>query len=521
MSADVDYSQIHIESTLPKPWEQEQTFNDVLYDWMSRAPWLAISAAAHLLVFFILMAIPWDQFRNRDDKKIQASLQQAPEELFEEPEPEEIEEEIEEEPIEEPILKDAEISDHNEEDVDQDFEQTEGDPDFLSDSPFDSDAFNDVIGIGGGAGGKFGGRFGGRRNLRAAGGSGTEQALKDGLEWLKNHQSEDGSWDSDGFMGECGKIGSTVCDGPGGPTHDVGLTGLALLAFLGDGNTTSQGPYKEVVARGVKWLREQQDPDTGLLGEKSAHDFIYDHALGALALSEAYYFSKSPLLKSTAQKAVNYITLARNPYGAWRYDVPPIGDNDTSVTGWMIFVLASARDAKLEVDPAAFDGALSWIEEVTDPATGRVGYDAFGSLSSRTPANEHYPREKGEAMTSVGLLCRIFLGQDPDQVDILKKHADLLKRTPPLWDPEGFGCDMYYWYYGTYAMFQMGGSWWKAWNEAMKTAILPPQRKEGDEKGSWDPVGPWGYAGGRVYSTALMTLCLEVYFRYSKVLGAR
>ncbi|MGK0218771.1 MAG: hypothetical protein ACI9HE_002266, partial [Planctomycetota bacterium] len=58
-------------------------------------------------------------------------------------------------------------------------------------------------------------------------------------------------------------------------------------------------------------------------------------------------------------------------------------------------------------------------------------------------------------------------------------------------------------------------------NKAMKPAVLSSQRREGHQKGSWDPVGPWGYSGGRVYSTALMVLCLEVYFRYAKVLGAR
>ena len=40
-------------------------------------------------------------------------------------------------------------------------------------------------------------------------------------------------------------------------------------------------------------------------------------------------------------------------------------------------------------------------------------------------------------------------------------------------------------------------------------------------EGSWDPLDPWGEEGGRVYSTALMVLCLEVYFRYGKVLGSR
>ncbi len=515
-----EYSDIHIETTLPKPWEHETTFNDVLYDWMGRAPWLAISAAAHLLLYFILAAIPWEQLSSEKQRTLQASLQQAPEEAFEEPE-EIIEPEEDVQAIEEPILKDAEIADHNEEDTQEDFESVRGDPDQLSDAPFDGDAFNDVIGIGGGAGGKFGGRFGGRRNLRA-GGAGLEQALKDALEWLKAHQSLDGSWDCDGFSGNCGKIGTTTCGGPGGATHDVGVTGLALLAFLGDGNTTTQGEYKEVVIRGIAWLKEQQDPDTGQIGERSGHNFIYDHALAALAICEAYYFSKSPLIKQTAQQAINYIVTARNPYSAWRYDVPPVGDNDTSVTGWMVFALASAKDAGLEADyKSAFDGALSWIDEVTDPASGRVGYDSFGSLSSRTPGNEHFPREKGEAMTAVGLLCRVFLGQKPDETPIMHKHAELLKSKPPLWDPEGFGCDMYYWYYGTYAMYQIGKPYWPVWEKAMKPAVVDSQRRDGDEKGSWDPIGPWGYEGGRVYSTALMTLCIEVYFRYAQVLGAR
>ncbi len=507
-----DYSDIHIETTLPKPWEEETTFNDILYDWMSRAPWMVISLAAHLLAYFILASIPWRAFLGGEEKIIEASLQQTPEEEFEEPE-EEIEEEVEEEEPEEPVLQDSEVE--TTEDI-----ETETDTDFLSDSPFDSDAFNDVIGIGGGAGGKFGGRMGKGKGKYKRAGSAVEQALKDALEWLKHHQSEEGYWGGESFPNECGKIGSNVCDGAGHATHDVGLTGLCLLAFMGDGNTTNQGEYQEVVRRGIGWLKDQQG-ESGLLGEETTHDFIYDHSLATLAITEAYYFSKSPLIKRTAQKAIDYIQRARNPYTAWRYDVPPLGDNDTSITGWMIFALASAKDAKLKVDPAALEGAMSWIDEASDPTTGRVGYDSFGSQSSRTPVNEHFPREKGEAMTAVGLLCRIFMGQNPKDDDILIKHADLLMRVLPEWDPDGFGCDMYYWYYGTYAMFQLGGKHWKSWEQAMRPAILDNQRHDGDEKGSWDAAGPWGYVGGRVYSTALMTLCIEVYFRYAQVLGAR
>src|SRR5210317_1309578 len=89
-----------VESTIPKPWEEEESFNDVLYDWMSRAPWLAISAAAHLVVFLIIQAIPWNLFGNDGDTEINASIEQAPEEVVDDP-PEEPEEEIEEEETEE------------------------------------------------------------------------------------------------------------------------------------------------------------------------------------------------------------------------------------------------------------------------------------------------------------------------------------------------------------------------------------------------------------------------------------
>ena len=432
-----------------------------------------------------------------------------------------LEEEIEEEETEEePILEDYEVSDHNETDTNEEFMESEGDPDMNADSPFDDKAFNDVLGIGGGAGGKYGGRMGGSRNLRAAGGSGTEQALKDGLEWLKNHQDEDGKWDSDDFMKH--DPPDDQCTGPGDPNHDVGNTGLALLAFLGDGHTMRRGQYKDVVSAGMKWLRNQQDPETGLLGEQIGHAYLYDHSIATLALCEAYYFDKSPLLKTTAQKAINLITRARNPYGAWRYDYPPTGENDTSVTGWMIFALKSAEEGKLKIDKEAFVGGMNWLDEMTDPGTGRCGYDETGSPSSRVEGiNDDYPEDTGEAMTAVALLCRFFMGQDPKEDAVMKQHAELLRKTLPEWDPKKKANDMYYWYYGSYAMYQMGDPYWKDWNRAMKPAVLESQRKDGAHKGSWDPIGPWGYAGGRVYSTALMVLCLEVYFRYAKVLGAR
>jgi hypothetical protein len=516
-----DSLSVHVESSLPKSWEVEHTFHDTLYAWMARAPWLAISGAAHGIIILVMWMIPWELLKDDGGVIIKSGTELAEAEEFIDPPPEEPPEELEQEPTEEPVFQDAEISDHNETPNEQDFEKSLGEQDQLSDSPFVGKGDNPVIGIGANGGGPYGGR-GGRKNLTNLGGGGTEAIVTHGLEWLRWHQSPDGSWDSDGFMANCGHIQpGMTCDGAGESSHDVGLTGLCMLAFLGNGNTTREGPYKEQVAKAIKWMKDQQDVDTGLYGSRVGHAYMYDHTIATLAMCEAYYFSRSPLLKRSAQEAINYVSRARNPYGAWRYDVAP-GDNDTSVTGWAVFAMKSAEEGHLEIDEEAFVGAAQWIDEVTDQATGRTGYDTVGSASSRVPGlNDQYPTDKGEAMTAVAILSRVFMGQEVSKMPVVDKGADLLKAHLPEWDAEGFNNDIYYWYYGSYALFQLGGPRWEAWNKAAKKALVENQRQDGDLKGSWDPKDAWGHAGGRVYMTSLAVLCLEVYFRYARVLGGR
>ena len=78
--------------------------------------------------------------------------------------------------------------------------------------------------------------------------------------------------------------------------------------------------------------------------------------------------------------------------------------------------------------------------------------------------------------------------------------------------------DYYRWYYATLAMFQMGDTYWKKWNEALKTALCTTQQKGGCEDGSWDPATVvFGLKGGRLLSTAMGCLSLEVYYRYAPV----
>jgi hypothetical protein len=169
--------------------------------------------------------------------------------------------------------------------------------------------------------------------------------------------------------------------------------------------------------------------------------------------------------------------------------------------------IKSAKIAGLKVNEESFQGAMTRLREITDMNDyGKVGYTAKGN----------YPYGKGFAMTSVGMASYMFLGVKPTD-PMIQMQADLLVQEPPKWEPNcGVGGVQYFyhWYYATLAMFQVGGNHWKTWNKALKETLLTNQRKGGDEDGSWDFDAGWGPTGGRVYSTALGALCLEVYYRY-------
>ncbi len=354
----------------------------------------------------------------------------------------------------------------------------------------------------------------------------TAAVVADALRWLSAHQSPSGAWEAEGFPRWCDgqpATAATPSPGTGRAQYDVGVTGLALLAFIRGGWTGKpDGPYAKPVADGLAWLVKSQDAE-GCFGKRSTGHFVYNHAIAARAVVEAYGKARSETLKAPAQKALDFIAIARNPYFAWRYGVKP-GDNDTSVTGSMMRAIGSAgavdeddrragRPPTFALDTDAFEGAKSLIEKMTDPESGRVGYHARGSGPMR-PAElvDRFPPERSEAMTAVGMLVRILIGQDPKREEMILKGAKLCEKALPTWNPNDGSIDMYYWYFATPALKRVGGAVWRTWAAAMRTAAEAGQVKAGDvcgTRGSWDPLDPWGADGGRVYSTAMMALCLE------------
>lgn len=344
-----------------------------------------------------------------------------------------------------------------------------------------------------------------------------ESAIDNALDWLRDHQHEDGSWDAATYAvagaahereGDYTNADGTD-DQPGWAATRVGVTAWAILAYLGDGHTHSEGDYRETVKTGLRYLRAVQDND-GCFGPRDDSYFIICHALATTAFGEAYALTGSAILKGPTQRGVDFLLLAQNADGrgrhGWRYGIKP-GDNDTIVTGWCAMALYTARLAELEVPVEAFEGAMRWIEDVTDPNTNITGFITRGGATARlSVAADFKANPECEAVSAVLRMLLPGANDDPvaDQLEHIAGHL-------PTAD-DALEVDYYYWYWGTLAT-ALGKDVWKRWWPTAGTTLLDMQRADEENAatfGSWDPVDAWSPAFGRVYATALNTLSLQI-----------
>jgi hypothetical protein len=312
----------------------------------------------------------------------------------------------------------------------------------------------------------------------AAEGTPVEQALH----WLVQQQGESGEWGAD--------------KGP----STIGLTGLSLLALIANGAKMHSGPHWKSVQRGVEWLKSQQ-AETGLIGTASNRTFLYSHAIATIALIEAARVTEFEPLRPVVERAVRYIEDARNPGATWRY-FPRDGDNDTSVTGWMILALNAARNFGLKVGDESLREPLAWLQRLTDGASGETGYTKLGEGSSREmTVAERFPASKTRAMTASALLARQMLGEP---ASAQRKSVASILELPPVWNEKDGSIDFYYWFFATHSLARVGGADWTTWRRAIAAALRKGQLADG----SFKACDPWSSDGGPVYATVLCALCL-------------
>lgn len=328
----------------------------------------------------------------------------------------------------------------------------------------------------------------------------TEAAVKAGLKWLADNQSADGRWDPRVHgAGIDAKVQGRDRQNAGSHS-DTAMTGLALLAFLGSGHTHLDGPYRDDVRRGLEFLAQSQAADGNLGGEAVAFEFMYCHAIATCALSEAYGMTRDRRLYEPVQRAINYTVAAQDPKGGgWRYKPGDAGD--TSQLGWQLMSLKSAELAGIPMSETTRQGAIRFLQS--------VGSGQYGGLASYRPGEM-----TSRSMTAEALVCWQFLGIDREH-PACNEAADYVVGELP-----GDGIyNLYYWYYATLGTYQLQDVHWRQWNDALRDALVSRQVKEGPLAGSWDTGALWAGHGGRVYTTALASLTLEVYYRFLPIYG--
>ncbi len=349
----------------------------------------------------------------------------------------------------------------------------------------------------------FGGRSAATRDklLKMFGGTiKSEQAVRNALRWLAARQAADGSWSFDHR-----RKNDRHRDHQAGSLKNcrIGATALALMTFLGAGETQKHGMYMDRVENGLKYLvgHAVKVPEgydlRGRIGPNhnqvpGGNYPMYAHALATIAICEAYAMTRDRRLRPVAQGAIEFIYQTRNQeQGGWRYRPKEAGD--LSVSGWMIMALQSGKTARLRVIRTAFTSSTTFLDATQHER---------GSKYSYTPGQGPRP-----STTSIGLLCRMYLGWKNDH-PALQNGVSYLSQTGP--SPN----NMYYNYYATQVMHHAGGATWPKWNLVMRDSLVQTQLKKGPEKGSWNVTDPHGGSGGRLYQTCLSAMTLEVYYRH-------
>jgi len=356
-----------------------------------------------------------------------------------------------------------------------------------------------------------------RRALVARGGGNdaSENAVKLAMEWIKRHQLPNGSWSFDHRVGPNPSERSSPNAGDFRKSPRA-ATAMCLLVYLGAGQTHVEGDYQEVVEKGLAFLLESGRRTSEGLSYYEDDGGLYNHGLAAIAICEAYAMTDDMRLAQAAKDVVRYTQFCQDPIGGgWRYEPKEAGD--TSAVGWQIMALKSASMCGIEVDPTVIRKAKRFLTFVSSESGTFYGY-------TDPPADGD--RRKG--VTSVGLLCQMYLGWSRENPALQRGCKWLADRGPSVGDwksgmtvPEGnkinFRSMMYYNYYATQVMHQYGGPEWDEWNSEMRDFLIATQAMDGTSKGSWyfnNPDEGGHFHGGRLYITALSAMTLEVYYRY-------
>ncbi len=309
---------------------------------------------------------------------------------------------------------------------------------------------------------------------------GSKKAVERGLEWLARNQKPDGSYGSQSGYG----------------SH-VGITGLAGLAFMSDGNVPGRGRYGANVEKCLDFVLANTSDSSGLIASDVSHGPMYGHGFATLFLAEVYGMTGRPEVREKLRLAIRLIVNTQNNQGGWRY-MPIPADADLSVTICQTMALRAARNAGIKVPKQTIDKAIDYVRK-SQNSDGGFSYTLSKSGGMGGSA---FPRSAAGVASLY--YSGIYSGREIDS-----GLGYLLKQKPSdRGGAMGFGHFFYGQYYAVQAFFLAGGDYWRQWFPAIREALIRMQSGE----------GAWTQDVGPEFSTAMALIILQVPNRYLPIL---
>jgi hypothetical protein len=379
----------------------------------------------------------------------------------------------------------------------------------------------------------------------------TRAAIDRGLRFLVRTQNADGSWTCDAgkkvnneyyvFPGAKEGPGKDAVAG-GKDAHHVGVTSLAILAFLAAGHAPGRGPYGPVVDRAVGFLLSCVQRDGYIdYGQQSR---MYDHAFATLAMAEVYGMSRAPELRDNLQRAVELTVKCQNDTGGWRY-APFTVDSDMSVTVCQVVALRAAKNVGLRVPQSTIDRALGYVisSAITDDGSA-VEEDEVGAFMYQ-PASTHFNRSSF-SLAAAGLTTLFQAGLydngalkayvqrrglDPSRVPSVDATVSYMRNhyrdTLAPGQAAQAGRHFFYFYgnyYAAQAMYNVGGTdpaLWERWYDTVRRDLLSMEvrgRAAGPDGGGLGAIeeSHWVSNVGEqhTFATSVAILILSIPFDY-------
>ncbi len=307
-----------------------------------------------------------------------------------------------------------------------------------------------------------------------------DRAVARALRYLASQQLPSGAWRIE-------RVGESTA-----------ATSLALMAFLAAGHVPGEGPYGEVLERGLRWVLEHQEAN-GMIVHRRSHGPMYSHGISTLMLAEMTGMVQEPLqsqCREALERAVRLILQAQaipkptNHRGGWRYQ-PTSRDSDLSVTGWQLLALRAAKDIGCDVPADAIDLAIAYVKRCSTRGNRGFSYQPGGSTT---------PTRSGTGILSLEVCgahrCPEVLGA-----------ANYLMERPLRPNDHYF---FYGVYYCTIGMFKVGGEYWAATWKHIRDILLSSQRPDG----SWQAMTGSERSHGTIYATSMAVLALTVEYRF-------